>query len=77
MTVSGSAFYADNYDGVRFFLQWSTIVTVRKQPLQKYHILSKTFLDIISTADLSRKNEAVHRSQHKKLIEKQSFKLTS
>ena len=74
MAASGSVFHADNAGGV-FFLQWSTIVTGKKL-LQKHHILIKTFLDIISTADHSRKNEADRRSQRKKLIQKQSFKLT-
>ena len=51
------------------------IVITRKKTLEKQHILIQTFLDIISTADQRRKKERSHRSQSKKLIQKQPFKL--
>ena len=75
MVVSGSVFYTESDSRVRFFLWWSMIVITRKKALEKQHILTKIFLDIISTADQRRKKELYHRSQSKKLIQKQPFKL--
>ena len=60
MAVSGQVFYAESGGRVRFFLWWSTIVITRKEALEKQHILIKTLLDIISTADHSRKKANWH-----------------